>query len=517
MKNQPIAVRPTRVDMFRSLTMCFALTTVVGGAEKAFAQTTQLAAKATSATVADTTVAPPVGLVSDNPKADPKPKTAEAKPAEKPVVVEEQLPGFRLPDSGRARVSFSGMFGYGLDPGNAAAGFEKQGRPGNVIISLFGNVNKRVSYRIAINPVNEVGTLPACSEAPFFLPNDPKFIYADLYAEGRGPQIDCVAGGNRRVDMYHQLALETIGQQGMLREAYLKFSLPKGMFLQFGRSIMTEGFTPEEGGSWTAKDAPMIQRINHEAFGLDFTIGHTARVKDITIIAKVAGVVGDGNADKDYAFNRWFQDASLDGNSSPGVVGSISLSHSKFDFRLSGKGNQTGSKIERYAPSYFGSGKHNDNAVLVSGKYKVSEYSNAVAECARYTWGLKASSALMVGSNPDPIQKNGCYFTLQGGLEVHRGLVVGASITREEIDRADSLIRYLSEKGLYGVVEGRHDRTSVIRVFVDLNRQVRIGYYHGAVSNPYPWVSGIYAVSGPSKFQGRPLDRWGMVVSFKLQ
>lgn len=444
------------------------------------------------------------------------PKPTETKPDEEPAVVEEQRPGLKLPDSDRMRLTLSGVFGYGFDPGNAAAGFETQGRPGSIIVSLFGNINTRVSYSIAINPINEVATLPACTESAFFLPNDPKFLYADLYAAGQGPQIACVPGGNRRVDMYHQQAYDTLSQQGMLREAYLKFALPARLFLQIGRSIQTEGFTPEEGGSWTAKDAPMIQRINHEAFSLDLTLGARAKMKTVTVTAKASAVVGDGNADKDYAFNRWFQDAALDGNSSPGAVASVDVSHPKFTLRLSGKTNRTGSKIERYAPSYFGAGKHNDNALIVSAKYLFSEFTSVLGECARYSWGLHAPSALMVGTNPAPVKKDGCYFTLQGGARVYRGLAVGGSHTREQIGRADSLIRYLSEQGLYGVVEGKYDRMRVTRVFVDLNRQVRVGYYFNEISNPYPVVSGIHAVNGSSEMSREPLDRWGVVVSFKL-
>jgi len=66
-------------------------------------------------------------------------------------------------------------------------------------------------------------------------------------------------------------------------------------------------------------------------------------------------------------------------------------------------------------------------------------------------------------------------------------------------------------------VEGKTDRMTVVRVFFDFSDCVRLGYYFNDVSNPYPWVSGSYPVEGPQAFQGKSMDRWGLVVRFRAR
>jgi len=429
---------------------------------------------------------------------------------------EEQIRGRAVTSSDRLRVSVSLLAGYGHDAGNADKGFEKQGRIGNAIITVAGRLNPRFSYLLSMSPVNEISPLPACPEAGFFRPNDPQTLYADLYAQGRGPQIGCDAQGTRRVDLYRFIALDMLPQQGALREAYVRFELPGTLFTQVGRIAQPVGFTPEEAGSWTAKDAPLIQRLNRDAF-FTWRIGSEFRAGVVRAGGSMSVIVGDSDASKDYGYNRLFADGSLDGNSGPGAIGEAYVRSNKADVRVAYRYNAMGSKIEALAPSYWAAGKHNDNALVVSGQYRISEHNRVLAECAAYTVGLKESSALMVGSSPEPVRKKGCYVTLEGGVPVRGDVVVGGSFTREEIDRADSMIRYLAERGLYDVVEGKTDRMSVIRVFVDLNEQVRLGFYRSDVSNPFPWVSGIWPVEGPGAFTGRALDRWGLALRFTLQ
>ena len=425
-------------------------------------------------------------------------------------------PGIPLPSSERFRMSVGFLGVYGYDPSNADKGFETQGRVGQASVTIQGRVNTRIEYLISVGAIDEISPLPACSERWFFWPNDPKFAYADLYAEGRGPQIDCDPQGTRRVDLYRGIALDMLPQQGALREGFVKVSLPGSAFLQFGRVVQPIGFTPREAGSWTAKDAPLIQRLNRDAF-FTLRIGVEKTLGRVSVGGSAAAISGDSDASKDYGYNKLFNDGSLDGNSGPGGIAEAYAHADRFDARVGYRHNEMGSKIEALAPSYFGSGKHNDNAVVVSGQYRVNENNRVLAECAHYTVGLKESSALMVGFDPSPVYKNGCYFTAEGGVPVRRGVVIGASFTREDIDRADALIRYLAEKKLYGVVEGKTDRLSVLRVFADLNHQVRVGAYYSRVSNPYPWVSGIYPVEGPEAFTGISLNRWGIALQLTLE
>lgn len=437
---------------------------------------------------------------------------ARAQPAD-----ENEPAGLSVPDSEKLRISLRAMAAYGSEPANEGEGRGKYGRVGYAIIDIHGRLTPRFSYLVSINPVDEVVPLPSCGEPTFFYPNDPQFLYAPLYDQGIGPNVDCDPDGRRRVDMYRGVALDAVAQQGALRELWLKAQLGGGFDVTFGRMMLPIGFAWDQSGSMTAKDAPMIQRINAEAnFGALF--GYTrARSGRPFLKASLGAVIGEGNAWKDYAY-QFFQDTTMDGNRDLTAVASAVVSPvDGLDLMVSYKSGYTGSKIERFASSYWAGGKHNDQALVFSGQYRINPHNRLLVECARYTWGLAESSAEMVGSNPEPVLKSGCYLTAEGGIAIRPGVVVGGSFTWEEIDRADSMIRYLSEQNLYGVVEGEKDELSVVRVFVDLNTHVRVGYFYARVQNPFPWVSGIYPVEGASAFTGRKLDRWGLVVRFALQ
>jgi hypothetical protein len=89
---------------------------------------------------------------------------------------------------------------------------------------------------------------------------------------------------------------------------------------------------------------------------------------------------------------------------------------------------------------------------------------------------------------------------------------VGATVTREELSRDDSLVKYLALQGLYGVEMGKKDRGTIARVYIDLSRIFTLGFFWADVSNPYPWISGSWPVSGPRAFTGRTPDRYGIAV-----
>lgn len=412
--------------------------------------------------------------------------------------------------SDKLHISVAFMAAFGHDAANAPLGFEKQGRVGYAIIGLSGRLTPRITYKIGINPVNEVAPLPACGEATFFYPNAPNELW------NAGPVVPCdVKQGNRRVDMYRGIANDTVDQQGALREASVTFEVTPSLHTTFGRFPLSKGFGVEEAGSFTAKDATMIQRINAESnFGLQLTYAFERDARR-WLTLNAAGVLGEGNRWQDYDY-FYFQDGSLDANSALTFFASAAYTpDDKLDVRASIKAGFTGSKVERL-PSYWAS-KRNDHAVVISGQYKVLPRVRVMGEVARYTWGPTRTSAEMLGVDPEPIHKSGYWVGAEATHPIRDGLVVGSSVTREEIDRADSLIRILAANNLFGVVEGKKDRMTVIRLFFDLHDRVRLGYYFNAVSNPYPWVSGIYPVEGPQAFQGRGLDRWGLVVRFRAE
>ena len=114
-----------------------------------------------------------------------------------------------------------------------------------------------------------------------------------------------------------------------------------------------------------------------------------------------------------------------------------------------------------------------------------------------------------------PIEKPGYFMGAQIDAPVTSRVHVGASITREELTRDDSLIQYLALNNLYGAEMGKKDRNLIARGFIDINRLVNVSFFWVDVSNPFPWASGSWPVSGPTAFTGRELDRIGLTVTVR--
>jgi hypothetical protein len=392
--------------------------------------------------------------------------------------------------------------GYGHDGAQAALGFEKQGRVGRAEVILFGRPHPKFRYHLSFNPVNEASSKPACGEADFFFPNDPRVYSA-------GPVVPCdPENGHKRVDTYNTYALDYIVQQGALREGFIDWLPTERFTARFGRFIVPIGLSPEEAGSWTAKDMTRIQRLNAEAnFGL--LLGYQRARFEVAAI----GVLGEGNREKDYDW-FYFANPTLDTNSALTTFFTARLRPvAAIDLRAAYKKGFTGSKVERL-PSYWAS-KRNDDAVVLSARLEPHRLLSVFAEWARYKWGPTATSAEMLGFDEKPIHKAGYYVGARLGYPITDRVVVGATVTREEISRDDSLIKYLAVNGLYGVGMGKKDRATTARFFVTVSDIVTGGLYWADVSNPFPWVSGSWPVSGPQSFTGRAPDRYGLVVSIR--
>src|SRR5690606_15354110 len=107
--------------------------------------------------------------------------------------------------------------------------------------------------------------------------------------------------------------------------------------------------------------------------------------------------------------------------------------------------------------------------------------------------------------------------TAEAWYPVFRDIVLGASVTREEMDRADSLVKFMAAAGLYGVETGRKDRMLVTRLFADIGPWVRITAFKTDDSNPYPWLSGMWPVTGDRAFSGREPDKYGVMVRVRVR
>ena len=418
--------------------------------------------------------------------------------------------GFTFDQSERLRLGGELMVGWSHDGAQAALGFEKQGRVGWAILSVSGRVSDRVRYFVSVNPVSETRSRPACGERDFFFPNDPA-----LFA-GTGPIVKCdEEDGLKRVDTYNTFSLDYITQQGLLREGYLDLSVSNHVSVRGGRFIVPIGFAPREVGATSAKDMARITRLNAEAnFGA--MVAFSTRRDDDTPLfdAGAMVVLGEGNREKDYDW-FYFVNTSLDTNSAVTAVASFRVMPVKsVDLRGAYKKGYTGSKVERL-PSYWAS-KRNDDAIVASLKISPVSWASVFGEYAHYRWGPTLTSGELVGIPAlDPIDKTGYFMGALLDVPVSSRVRVGGSITREELLRDDSLIQYLALNDLYGVTMGKKDRALIARGFVDINRLVNVGFFWVDVSNPFPWVSGSWPVSGPVAFTGRAPDRVGLSVTVK--
>ena len=447
----------------------------------------------------------PVVARNDNGAGAKAPVPEDEKATEDKEEEEAQL-GFKLPNTEKFRVWVSFMGGYGFDPAQATLGFEKQGRPGYAIIGIGGKLSPNLSYKLVINPITENQPRASCGEKDFFYPNTASAI---------GPNVACDNQGRQRVDDYRFVALDPLMQAGPIREAYVEYA-PGGLSIKAGQFVLPIGFNWEEMGSFTAKDATHIQRINTEAsFG--FQLGYTKKYRGRNLWdVSFAGFIGDGNKFKDYTY-FYFIDGSLDSNSWPTMLLSGGVSPIKgLDFRVALKRGHTGSKVERL-PNLFAS-KRYDYANVFSAQYEPIKGIRVFGESARYTWGLvESSAALLEMPHLGPIDKNGYYYGIELSRKLSNNFTVGTILTREELDRDDTLIQHLAHLDLYGVEMGKKERNTAMRFYVDVKGGLRIGVFHNNHNNPFPWVSGIAPVSGERAFQVRPGSKWGLVMRVAIQ
>ena len=409
------------------------------------------------------------------------------------------------------RITFAAdvMAAWSHDGAQATLGFEKQGRIGWAILGVSGKLSNRVRYYVSVNPVSETRSKPACGEKDYFYPNDPG-LFATM-----GPIVKCdEEDGLKRVDTYNTYSLDYIVQQGILREGYADFGLSKTVSVRAGRFILPIGLSPREVGATSAKDMTRISRLNAEAnFGAMLAATRQAR-DHVLFDAAVMAVLGEGNREKDYDW-FYFVNRTLDTNSAVTMVASGRVMPIKaIDARVAYKKGFTGSKVERL-PSYWAS-KRYDDALVVSLKLSPTSWVSAFGEYAKYKWGPTITSGELVGvPTIGPIEKPGYYMGVQLDVPVTHRVHMGGSFTREELSRDDSMIQYLELNKLYGVTMGKKDRDMIVRGFIDVGRVVNLSVFWMDVSNPYPWVSGSWPVSGPTAYTGRSQERAGVTLTVR--
>ena len=317
------------------------------------------------------------------------------------------------------------------------------------------------------------------------------------------------------MDDYKFIALDPISQQGPLRQAYVDYRV--GSFgVRFGRYILPLGFGWQEVGSFTAKDATHIQRLDAQAnFGVQAAFTSTRADGSPLAALSAAAVEGDGSRNHDYDY-FYFVDPSQDTNEGVTAVFSGTMHPLKtLEVRAAYQYGFTGSKVE-YFPNYFAD-KHNDSATLLSAQWRPVHFARVFGKYAAYLWGPTATSALLVGADPSPIHKDGDYAGGEVSRALPKSVTLSLNVTYEDLSRDDSLIKYLASQDLYGVTMGQKERDTVIRLRADLGRYVTVGTYRMWLDNPFPQVSGITAVEGPGAYLDRGSNRFGIVLLTHLR
>ncbi len=419
--------------------------------------------------------------------------------------------GLKIPESDKLRIGVRFLAAYGGDKSEESLGLENQGRIGYAIVRLSGRLGERVNWLFEVNPVHETEPLPSCGEPRYFYPNTPQAF---------GPTVVCDTNGRLRVDDYRFIALDTVNQQGPIRQAYVEWAASSRYAVRFGRFILPVGFGVEEAGSFTAKDATHIQRLDAEAnFGAMLAARRDRRGRPL-FEGALAAFLGDGNRFHDYDY-YYSLDASLDTNSAlTALVSGKVFPIPGADVRAAFKWGYTGSKVETL-PNFYAS-KRNDRTFVLSARYRRSIQRfqlGVLGEYASYDWGPTDTSADMLGLPRGAIRKDGYYAGGEVAWQVTRHLRVGSNVTREELSRDDSLVELLALQGLYGVALGKKERSLIWRFHADVSRFVTIAFYRNSLDNPFPWISGIVPVEGSNAFGswGRGNDKWGIVVRFALQ
>lgn len=129
---------------------------------------------------------------------------------------------------------------------------------------------------------------------------------------------------------------------------------------------------------------------------------------------------------------------------------------------------------------------------------------------------MQTSAELINIPELGPLSKNGFYVGGDASLPLAKDVRLGTTITREELDRDDSLIKYVWLQNLYGVRLGEKERATVYRFYLDFGRRLRVGAYLTQLDNPCPQASGITPVAGPRADVSFGNNKWGLVGKFSL-
>jgi hypothetical protein len=380
------------------------------------------------------------------------------------------------------------------------------------ILGASGDLSPHLSYRLEANAVNDSMKpepfLPS-EKTPFFFPN----LADTAYGVSSKPE------GQFKVDDYKNTGLDPYIQEHNLRRAFIDVhTRARRVGLIAGRFFVPIGLALEDVRWLTAKDLTHIQRINNrtdtgaEAY---YAFGHEGSFHGR---ASAAVVGGNGNPYHDYVYFDFTRSTAEDTNSAVGSIVTLRLSPvAGMSLSASYEYNFVGSRIE--TDTTLQRSKHYDNKLVLAARYRPGplRYVELFGELARYKWGLRDTSIGLLPGPPTktPIFKEGYYVgaDVRVPLKRPRG-ALGVVVTREELDRDDSLVAFMAARDLLGVTLGKKERSTIVKVYADTD-YVSLFFFRNSLSNPFPQASAIVPISGPFAFMSSGDSKLGF--GFRLR
>lgn len=438
--------------------------------------------------------------------ASPAASSPQDPSGDKPVPTPKEAPFLTWGDK-RIYFGFDLSFASVQDESlRAAMGRERQIKPAFAIISAYGDLGDYLSYRVEINPVDDSVVPRPYVPHPddrrtYFFPNQPD------YPGARGVSSD--PEGLYKVDDYKHSGLDPIIQQGMLRAGWVEVHTKSRRWgARVGRFYVNQGMGVGDVLWFTAKDLTHIQRINFQADN-----GLTLYYDAGRIRAELAAITGNSNPYHDYAYFD-FTDPAEDKNSALGGVGTLRATFGRSFAGVSYRKNYLNSRIEDATTLQLS--KHTDDALVVFGRWEPKEFVRVYGEYARYTWGLAPSSAELLPGPPvkSPVPKPGYYAGVDLYAPQTRYGRFGVTLMREEIRRDDALVAWAAANQLFGVTLDKWERATIIKVHARFFDSLTAFFFYNDLSNPFPELSAIKAISGPAADKEANNNKYGLGVRF---
>jgi hypothetical protein len=381
----------------------------------------------------------------------------------------------------------------------ASFGREQQVKPAYVLLAVGGVLNERLSYEVIVNPVeDQIVPRPyvpgATDTRVFFFPNQP---------EGRGVSSD--PEGLYKVDFYKHPGLDPVIQQGALRVGFIDVhGRGQTLGVRAGRFYVPQGLQLAELVWFTARDLTHIQAINAQADNGLLFYGARGPVR-----ADVAVVTGNGSPYHDYGYFD-FTDPSEDKNSALAVVASVRATVPRVTVGGTFRRNFINSRVEDSLSLQLS--KRNDNAAIVFAKVQPWPGITVFGEYARYKWGLAQTSAdLLPGPQVEtPVVKDGFYAGADYLAPRAPFGRLGITVTHEDLSRDDSLVSWAAANGLFDVTLGERERATIVKVRLELSRQLSAFWFGHWLENPFPELSAIKPIAGMDVERVVSHDKFGV-------